>query len=71
MVPRRQSATAVQRVVHRDENLIDGDRIVLITVARAALGDLRLAQRYVHHQHHVADRDRAVAAAVAATRFGC
>jgi hypothetical protein len=58
------AATPVQRVVHRRENLIDGDLAAVIGVSGWAGRDVCVAEGDVHHREEFVDRDRVVAVAV-------
>jgi len=60
-------ASAVQRVVHRREDLVDGDLVVVIGVSGCARHDRRIAEGDVHHREELVHRHLMVAVAVADT----
>ena len=62
----RSAATAaVERVVHRHENLIHRDLAIVVGVARFTRGDRRVAQRDVHQREDVVHGYMAIIVAVA------
>ena len=60
--------TAEQGSIHRGDELIDGDLLIVIWIARQAVRYRAIEQRQVHHQDQLVDRDLAIPIAVAGTR---
>lgn len=64
-LPARSVGTTVQRVVHRRENLIDGDLAVVVCIAGPAAICARIAERSVDQCEEFIDRYLTVGVAVA------
>ena len=62
------AAAPVQRVVHRPEDLVDGDPAVVVPIGGFAVEQRCVAKSDVHHCEDVVDGHLPVAGAVAYTR---